>query len=95
MVKLSGMNMLQKRFCLVTPSSPMAKKRSFPNKNIVEKRGESVQAVFYETLYDDKTWFFRRSSNTSLFLINIALPSFTITSAGLKRLLKLLLISKP
>ncbi len=41
------------------------------------------------------TWFFSRSSIVSRLRIRLALPSFTSTSAGFRRLLKLLDISKP
>ena len=42
-----------------------------------------------------KTWFLNKSSKTSRCRINFASPFSTNTSAGFKRLLKLLLISKP
>gem|GEM_PF-5825083 len=58
--------------------------------NPMERNLYSAGLVIYST-----TWFFSRSSNRSLLLISLATPSFTITSAGLKRLLKLLLISNP
>jgi len=47
------------------------------------------------TNYNTSTWLRSKSSNWSLFRIKFVLPSFTKTSAGLKRELKLLLISKP
>ena len=45
--------------------------------------------------YSTSIWFVSKSSNTSRLLIKWNTPSFTKTSAGLYRLLKLLLISKP
>ena len=45
--------------------------------------------------YRTSSWFLKRSSNTSGFLMSFASPSFTSTSAGFKRELKLLDISKP
>jgi len=42
-----------------------------------------------------KTWFLSRSLKTSAFLMSLVSPSFTSTSAGFNRELKLEDISKP
>jgi hypothetical protein len=48
---------------------------------IDKKSGSRCCGFFYKT----STWFFNRSSNSSLRLMSKASPSFTNISAGLKR----------
>ena len=50
--------------------------------NGFDKKSESCSRGF---LYKTSTWFFNKSSNSSLRLISKASPSFTNISAGLKR----------
>ncbi len=57
--------------------------------------GTPLYSLILSSHHNTSTWLRNRSSNSSRFLIKKALPSFTNTSAGFRRELKLLLISKP